>query len=65
MLKHSSGPEKISDEDGLYRTIHPLWIKDKGITSAAFKQRPPLDSRLVGRHSKANDPRKSSIKPSR
>jgi len=51
LKKHSSGLEKISDEDGLYRTIHPLWIKDKGITSAAFKQRPPLDSRLVGRHS--------------
>ena len=51
MLKHSSGPEKISDEDGLYRGIHPFWIKDKGITSAAFKQRPPLDLRSVSKHS--------------
>jgi len=38
MLKHPSGPEEIRDEDGLYRRIHPSWIKDKGISSAAFKQ---------------------------
>ena len=40
MLKHSSGPEKISDEDRLFRRIHPKWIKPEGISSAAFKQRP-------------------------
>ena len=40
MLKHSSGPEKISDEDRLFRRIPPQWIKPEGISSAAFKQRP-------------------------
>jgi hypothetical protein len=43
LKKHSSGPEEIKDEDRLLRRIPPIWIKDGGVSSAAFKQRPPLD----------------------